>query len=132
MPTMIPRHNIKIHRKGSDALYPPIGQAFEFTDAEVKAIRAHNHNALRAINVNTARTDAETMEEGMEMPDADATRDANVLSKVPAKAPGSRNQGGSLQEGQIARGKMGKTPNTLPAPTTDEPTDENEDPAADL
>jgi hypothetical protein len=113
MPTMIPMHSIKIHRKGEDAYYPPIGRPFDFTPNEVKAIRDHNFSSLRAINHNTARSDYE-LGEGMEQPDADETRDANVLRRAPPNSedPGARNQGGSLEEGQVARGKMGLTPAT--------------------
>jgi hypothetical protein len=124
---MIPRHSVKIHRDGQDPFYPTIGQPFDFTPAEIKMIRAHNHDALRDPKFNTARTDTEAGD-GEDMPEPNDTRDANVLSRAQSNTPPpGRNQGGSLQEGQIARGNLGDTPNTtvgakptkpLPAPKT--------------
>ncbi len=113
MPEMIPRHSIKIHRKDQEPFYPVIGVPFNFTNEEIRAIRTTKHDALRLPAATTARTDTEAGR-GAELPDADDTRDANVLGRAKANAGGSaRNQGGSLEEADIARGKLGKTPNSV-------------------
>lgn len=111
----IPMKGITVVRGGAQFV-PPIGIPFDFTASEIKEVRAHDPSALRnPINESEAflaKSESDLVMRGHAMPDADDTRDANVLRRAPAKAGGkARNQGGSSEEEEINRlSANGKTP----------------------
>lgn len=111
MPTLIPHYTIRVHRDGKN-IEVPRGRPFEFTKEEVDTIYAHDKSALRKpVNetggVVVARNETDLTIRGQQQPDANVTGDANLLRRAPSKGGRtSRNQGGSLEEGQAAAGVL--------------------------
>lgn len=113
MPKMVPVYGVTVVRDGISYNVTP-GVAFDFTPGEIKEIRSHNHDYLRKpVNESSdtvALTETDLSMHDKPAPEADAARDANVLSAVQAsgKTGGpkkTRNQGGGLAESRVSEGK---------------------------
>lgn len=107
MVSKVPHHAVTVHREGRNVT-PPVGVPFDFTEEEVAHVAAANEHALRdPINENVAMNESDITVRGKKPPeDVSKIRDANVLSRAPAKAGGvARNQGGSLEEENVASGR---------------------------
>ena len=85
MPVRIPRNSIVVIRNGNHVI-PPLGQLFEFTDAELADINAVNPDAVR-LPVNESAT-YEAASQQLAQPDYAAA--ADPLAAVAAKLVADR------------------------------------------
>ena len=112
MPKLVPVYAATVVRGDKHVNVMP-GVPFDFTPEEVKEILAHNLDYLRKPVNESGDTIAKNITDaslrGKVLPQADDTRDANVLSVVPAseKVGGKkvRNQGGGLAESRVGTGQ---------------------------
>lgn len=112
MPKLVPVYGVTVIRGDKHVNVTP-GVPFDFTVEEVAEILAHNRDYLRRPLNESGGTVAKNITDatlrGKTLPAADETRDANVLSVVPAseKVGGkkARNQGGGLAESRVGTGQ---------------------------
>lgn len=106
MVSKVPHHSVTVHRDGKN-FTPPVGVPFDFTAEEIAEVEAHSEVALRdPVNEGVALSETDASVRGKPVPEADKTRDANVLGRAKNKAGGvARNQGGSIEEDNVAQGK---------------------------
>lgn len=87
MPVRIPRNSIVVIRDGKHVI-PPLGQLFEFTDAELADINAVNPDAVR-LPVNESAS-YEAASQQFAQPDYAAAAAADPLAAVAAKLVADR------------------------------------------